>query len=109
MDAKTISKIINSIGLCVDIAGVWLVAIEVVKQYKGKKFRENPTWNDVIDGPKESLGYEKWQILNHKLMLLGLALLTLGFLLQVVSNWIEYLNFALCSFKTDIIPLNPHE
>lgn len=91
MDASTISKIINSIGLFFDIAGAWLVAIEVVKQYKGNKFRISSTWNDLADGPKESPEFEKWQILNHKLMLLGLALLTLGFLMQFASNWVEHL------------------
>jgi len=91
MDANTISKIVNSTGLCFDIVGAWLVAIEVVKQYKGQKHKGNPTWKDISDGPKETQEYEKWQLLNHKWMLRGLVLLTLGFLLQVASNWLECL------------------
>lgn len=87
MDANTIARSINSIGLFLDIIGAWLVAIEVVKQYRGIKYREQKTWEDMASNPKESQGYENWKMRNHRWMLLGLVLLTVGFLLQVVSNW----------------------
>jgi hypothetical protein len=89
MDVNTMAKMINSVGLCFDILGAWFVAIEVVKQYKGKKYKDQPTWNDIGAGPKESQEYEKWQMLNHKWMLRGLVMLTVGFLLQVASNWVK--------------------
>ena len=58
MDASTISKIINSTGLVLDILGAWLVAIEVVKQFRGCKYLEQRTWNQIFVGPKESEEYE---------------------------------------------------
>lgn len=88
MDANMLSKIINSIGLFCDIIGAWLVAIEIVKVYKGQKHMPNPTWQDVFDAPRETQDYKKWQLLTHKFMFLGLVLLTVGFLLQVASNWV---------------------
>jgi hypothetical protein len=83
-----IPKIVNSIGLVLDIIGAWLVAIEVVKQFRGCKYSERRTWAQLVEGAKESEEYENWQILNHKWMLGGLVLLTIGFLLQLASNWL---------------------
>ena len=57
--------IINSIGLFLDIIGAWFIAIEVVYQYKGQKYRGNltldPSVSPVIEDPK-SLQYRKTKI-----------------------------------------------
>jgi hypothetical protein len=85
--------LVNSIGILLDIIGAWFVAWEVVREYKGKK-------HDVSTGVamgnwvvgqdvKETNEFKKWELNKYSKMRIGLALLTLGFLLQLASNWIK--------------------
>lgn len=87
MEIATITKLINTTGLCFDILGAWFVASEVVRQYKDEKFKTNPTWNDMFNPPKETNNYKKYERLKYVKMKFGLLFLTLGFFLQIAANW----------------------
>jgi len=80
-------KIINSIGLLFDIAGAWLVAWEVVNQYKQRQYKTQ-FFDDIGNDLEKEPNYEQWENNKYFKMRLGLALLTLGFLLQITSNWL---------------------
>ncbi|MBU1405521.1 MAG: hypothetical protein KKE83_07010 [Proteobacteria bacterium] len=81
------SKIVNSIGLLFDIAGAWLVAWEVVRQYKGDQFKTQ-MFDDIGDSLARSSDYEGWESNKYLKMKFGLFGLTIGFLLQIASNWL---------------------
>ena len=82
-----VPKIVNSIGLLFDIAGAWLVAWEVVKQFKQCQY--NPQlFDDIGNQLEKNPNFEKWEKNKFKKMRLGLALLTFGFLFQLASNWL---------------------
>jgi len=85
---------LNSIGLICDIAGAWLVAWEVVRQYNGKKaffgYFSKPD-NPKVHAPevRESPEYKAYESLKYSRMKWGLGFLTFGFLLQILSNCIQ--------------------
>ncbi|HDY86992.1 MAG TPA: hypothetical protein ENH82_02620 [bacterium] len=81
-------KIVNSVGLFLDIIGAWFIAFEVVKQYKGQKFFvEAQTWDDTFGKyPEELPEYTAWEKSKYIKMWIGLFLLTIGFSLQIYSN-----------------------
>lgn len=84
-----IDKIINSIGLISDVIGAWLVAWEVVKQYRGSKLFSPPMpripgVSPVAENPK----FRKYEQQKYLKMKIGLGFLTAGFTLQLLSNWI---------------------
>jgi hypothetical protein len=87
-----LEQYLNIFGLILDIIGAWLVAYEVVSQYKGSQFK---TSNSIVFGltavnnaPEETLEYQKWLNKRNRYMWFGLTFLTLGFLVQIVANLI---------------------
>lgn len=86
--------LINSAGLLLDIVGAFLVAWEVVREYRGKKYQDPQGY--VVSEPfvsgievKESPEYSAWEIRKYRRMKMGLVCLTLGFLLQILSSWLR--------------------
>lgn len=81
-------KIVNSVGLFLDIIGAWFIAFEVVKQYKGEKFFvEAQTYDDTIGKyPEETPGFTAWEKSKYIKMWIGLSLLTIGFSLQICTG-----------------------
>lgn len=79
---------INTAGLVCDIIGAWLVAKEVTSQFKGTKYKSDPTWDGADDPPEDSDEYKKWESIKYRVMWAGLVFLTIGFILQIVSNYI---------------------
>ena len=82
---------LNSIGLIFDIIGAWLVASEVVQQFRGKKFEDVRIGGFRIGSPgdeivKETPEYKLFDAAKYYRMKWGLAFLTLGFFLQILSN-----------------------
>ena len=79
--------LVNTIGLAFDIIGVILVfwfglAPDVPREVSGSLF--------VVNGPTEAEREEvsaKWKY-YRRLSYVGLFLLVLGFILQIVSNWL---------------------
>lgn len=80
-------KIVNSIGLFFDIAGAWLVAWEVVKQFNQCQYKPQ-LFDDIGNQLEKDPNFEKWENIKFKKMRIGLALLTIGFLFQIASNWL---------------------
>lgn len=79
---------LNSIGLVFDATGAVLIAYEIWAPFKGKKYRDDITI-DELDGPvKETKEFLAWERRKYSLMVFGLALLVIGFLLQLASQFI---------------------
>ena len=90
----------NSVGLVLDIVGAWLVAWEVVRQFHGKKVDvqggvlvTNYLGSDgtpVVAGQqtKETNEFMAWETKKYLRMKWGLCFLSVGFVLQIMSNWI---------------------
>lgn len=83
-----IQPITNSIGLIFDIIGAILVAIEVVNKFEGKQFKDMPMYYGESPPPEKTEQYEQWERNKFFYMSLGLCLLLIGFLLQILSNWL---------------------
>ena len=84
---SNIDKTINSAGLICDLIGAWFVAWEVVKQFQGSKIDSDvPQCGGIA--ASESNDYIQWEKKKYFRMKIGLAFLTLGFSLQIFSNWI---------------------
>ena len=80
---------ITTAGLACDVLGAWLVAIEVVRVFRG------PTTiaigdTGTIDGgfiPAPNPEYQKSERRRRYIMSRGLFFLTIGFLLQGLGTW----------------------
>ncbi|GMR18714.1 MAG: hypothetical protein BMS9Abin33_1149 [Gammaproteobacteria bacterium] len=89
MECGYTGQIITTVGLLCDIAGAFLVAIEVIKVFRG------PTTIDIggsgsINGgfiPKVNPDFEKHEQEKHYYMKFGLVFLVVGFILQGVGLW----------------------
>ncbi|MEI6745167.1 MAG: hypothetical protein WCL34_04345 [Methylococcaceae bacterium] len=103
---SNIQAVINSIGLLFDIAGAIFVSWEVVRQFEGNKIhvrggtlRTDYLGSDgtpVVAGQftEETEEFKFWETKKYNRMKWGLGFLTIGFLLQLASNWI--LKFVSC-------------
>ncbi len=94
MNTYLIAKIINSVGLVFDMFGAWLVAWEVIKQYKGKKYASHDSSHSVGGinedrSPTDTPEFKKHEHEKYRYMKIGLIFLLFGFGLQIVSNWIN--------------------
>ena len=76
------SDVINSVGLALDIGGVILLFIYGLPEPISKTGATN-----LIVETQNNEDVEKWKRYKKK-SYLGLALLVLGFSLQLVSNWL---------------------
>ena len=100
---NNIQAIVNSIGLLLDIAGAWFVAWEVIQKYEGKKIQVTggvlrtdyigSNGTPVVAGQitQETNEYKNWELKKYTRMKLGLIFLTMGFIFQLISNWIPKL------------------
>jgi hypothetical protein len=92
MDPELLPKIINSVGLFFDIIGAWLVAWEVVRQFKGQQYEDSMVLMDeFINPPEKTRDFEKWEQDKYAKMKIGLGFLFTGFALQILSNWTCFL------------------
>ena len=80
--------VFNSVGLFFDIIGAILVATEVVNQFKGNKYRDNLTIDEMDKPARETKQYKIWERCKYQRMKWGLIFLVFGFILQIFSNWI---------------------
>lgn len=91
---SNIVPILNIVGITFDIVGAYLVATEVVRQFKGLPYRGRAGINfdnsfTVVPPPEKTDEFERWEALKYKRMKLGLGLLTLGFGLQILANFLQ--------------------
>jgi hypothetical protein len=87
--------LLNIIGIICDIIGAFLVASEVVRQFHGKKYQGNAQMSFdssyVITQPaQETEVFQAWDANKYRNMKFGLAFLTLGFLLQIFANVMQF-------------------
>jgi hypothetical protein len=92
-------QIINTIGLIITMIGAIFIAVDVTRQYKGKKFivsvgvpRKDYMGYDgtpIISGQSanETEEYKKWVKINYRLMLFGLIGILLGSIFQIIACW----------------------
>ncbi len=82
-------QLLNTIGLVFDIAGVWFLAYEVIKKFASSEFERSLLPASKVlspPSPKKSEAFQCWQQRRGRI---GLGFLTLGFGLQILSNWIR--------------------
>ena len=101
---QNFNPLITTIGLIFDLIGAWLVAWEIVQQYKGEKFatvdianlNSDSTAEDIV---KEHPRYKLFEASKYRKMKWGIAFLTLGFILQIIPNLCKLfcIDFANCS------------
>lgn len=83
--------LLNVVGIAFDIIGAFLVSSEVVRQFRGKQFRDQFTFDsDVAFAPAETDQYKEWAHLKTRTMIWGLACLVFGFLLQLIANVLQF-------------------
>ena len=101
---QNINLLIPSIGLIFDIIGAWLVACEVVVQYKGERFiSPQTTVADMTDTSKlpeatEHPQYKLYEIKKYQKMKYGLAFLTIGFILQMIPYVLQIIQSLSMAF-----------
>jgi len=91
--------LINIVGIVCDIVGAFFVASEVVRQYHGSKYIGSSSMSFTSGmssnpPPKETEEYKLWDRQRYQNMKIGLALLTFGFALQVLGNFMQIRNAA---------------
>lgn len=88
-----LAQLINSLGLVFDILGAWFVAVEVVRQFQGRRYGNGEGWSSgnyvEVQSPQETSEYASYEIWKYSKMKWGLFFLTVGFLLQLASNWVR--------------------
>jgi hypothetical protein len=82
----------TTVGLLCDICGAFLVASEVVQQFRGKKLEDARALTEsgsFVFGAKggESREYQSWEASKYRKMRWGLVFLVIGFLLQAIGAW----------------------
>jgi hypothetical protein len=92
------SALLNIIGLIFDMVGALLVAWEVVQQYNGSKIAPFKTGEMLVDA-KEQEGlvsehplYKQYEARRYRNMKWGLACLAIGFIFQIVANFLQLCN-----------------
>jgi hypothetical protein len=85
---------LSIIGILFDIVGAFFVAIEVVSQFHGEKYKHGPafaagTGPVAPPPPRETDEFAAWDRVKFKKMRLGLILLVVGFVLQLIANVVQ--------------------
>jgi hypothetical protein len=91
--------LLNIVGIVFDIVGAFFIASEVVRQFRGQKYKGSAGWtfdSSVTMTPPatETEEYKAWDRRKYRRMKIGLALLVLGFGLQIVANLLQIRNDA---------------
>ena len=91
-------KILSTTGLILDIAGAWLVALDLIRTFRGPRFEHERPLDEIfllglsktIDGgpPEETEEFRRWDDKTRRFRKRGLVVLTFGFFLQALSNWV---------------------
>lgn len=95
-----LSQIINTAGIILTMTGAIFIAVDVTRQFKGKKFNVSASVSvtnyfgsqgtPIVAGQKayETEEFKKWQKTNFYLMLIGLLLLLIGGVFQIIACWL---------------------
>jgi hypothetical protein len=85
---ENLQAIVTTAGLVCDIIGAWLIAFEVVRQYRGTQYKTRGTGYRGESTPEKTGAYITWEHRRSKFMWAGLIFLTIGFAGQSVATWI---------------------
>ncbi len=85
---NNLSQVISTIGLSLDIIGAFMVASEVVSQYKGHQLKPIETRCSQSEPPEKTDEFTEWENIRNLKMKIGLDLLTIGFLMQIAGVWL---------------------
>lgn len=87
MNIINFSYTLNIVGLTFDMLGAVLVAWEVSRQFKGKKFYDvGQAQCSTITYSPETEEFKKYTNNKERKMKLGLIFLLIGFSIQIISN-----------------------
>lgn len=90
------SELIVSLGLVMDVIGAWILAGDIIAEYKGSRY-EHEQGSDFVNGisravdgapPEETQQYKEWVITLRGFRKRGLYWLTGGFFTQLVAAWL---------------------
>ena len=83
---------LNVTGLLFDIIGAFMLASELVHQFKGKRFRDigQAQCSDITYSP-ETEEYQQYRVKKEKIMKIGLVFIFFGIVLQISSNLLSYI------------------
>ena len=93
------AKLVNTFGLSLDIAGAWVLAMDLLRVFKGPRHEHERKKSIFAEGLPSSLDesklretqeYQDWYKHVRKFRLRGLYMISAGFILQAVSNWLEF-------------------
>ncbi|MEN6622741.1 MAG: hypothetical protein ABFD50_14475 [Smithella sp.] len=81
-----------------DIIGAWLVAWEIINKYREDKFTSprltmgDMTNSSPFPSAEESSHYKNYELRKYRKMGWGLACLTIGFIFQIVPNFLQIIH-----------------
>lgn len=93
------AKLLSSAGLMLDIVGAWILAMDLIKVFSGPRYEHERERNVFVEGIrthldesdlKETPEYQDWRRTLGKVRVRGLVIMSIGFVLQLLSNWVEY-------------------
>lgn len=86
---SNLPAIITTVGLALDIFGAVLVAVEVVKVFRGPTSIDDGDTGSIAGGTQivPNPEFVKYERSKHCYMRAGLACLVLGFILQAIGTW----------------------
>jgi hypothetical protein len=88
MNPATLQKFLSLGGLFLDLIGAGLLAVDVIRRFHGIKLLAPQTYDDLSSSPKESPEFKAWEKINLRFNIWGLGFLFLGFLLQMLANFV---------------------
>ena len=87
-----LGRVLTSLGLVADIVGAVLVAAEVVRQFRGARYRTTASAMfdpEIVSAQtSETPEYERWEAWKYRRMRWGLGFLIGGFILQITGAWL---------------------
>ncbi|MBI2296061.1 MAG: hypothetical protein HYU76_08555 [Betaproteobacteria bacterium] len=91
-----LSAVLTTIGLALDIVGVWILATDLLKQFKGARYEHERDWSvygipKTVDGapPAETTEHQQYQAELLRFRKRGLYLIIVGFAFQLAGVWIK--------------------
>jgi hypothetical protein len=85
------APLLNIVGIVFDIVGAILVAIEVVRPFRGMQYGDRlPFDSSVSLAPAETEEYKTWARRRSRNMRRGLFCLMFGFILQIIANAMQF-------------------
>lgn len=82
----------SSLGIVLDILGAWFLAFEFWRKFEGQPFIGRPLTYGGTTDVHTSREFRQWELKRYWLGMIGLVMLTIGFLLQLCAVWLPVHN-----------------